>query len=160
MKLGAIFLLAGLTTAALCAAPAEVTLFSLIGGDYKKPQEVPENFFNPFKVQLAGGAALQKKANVLTNESVSEAVGRRGVSGLIYAEPATMSRVIIGDQVFGVGDELAFPDGDKGGTAPLVPGANVVLRDVGAENLRLDVTPEGGEATREVNFPLRNFWRP
>ncbi len=132
--------------------------FAWVGSDYKKPLEVPDNFFNPFKIQATGSAAPRKASAAITNELVSEAVGHRGVSGLVYSTPAATSHVIIGDQVFGIGDELVFPEGDTGETAPLVVGATVVLREVGAGDLALDLTPEG-EATRRISFPLRAFWR-
>ena len=120
---------------------------------------MPDNFFNPFKIQATGSAAPRKASAAITNELVSEAVGHRGVSGLVYGTPAATSHVIIGDQVFGIGDELVFPDGDTGKDIPLVAGAAVVLREIGAQDLALDLTPEG-EATRRINFPLRAFWRP
>ncbi len=141
------------------ASPAAPSLFERVGSDYKKPQEVPDSFFNPFKIQATGVSAPKKGSAAITNELVSDAVGRRGVSGVVYAAPAETSHVIIGDQVFGIGDELVFPEADGAGSAPLVPGAAVVLREIGAHDLALDLTPEG-EATRRVNFPLHAFWRP
>ena len=67
-------------------------------------------------------------------------------------------RVIIGDQVFAVGDELGFPDGEKPGLAPLLAGSTVILREADAHHLVLEVSAEG-EVPRRVNFPLVDFWR-
>jgi hypothetical protein len=140
--------------------PAANDPFALIGPDYKKPVELPDTFFNPFKVAGAGGAAVQKKGGEgVTNQVVSEAMAHRGVSGVLYAASGADDRAIIGDQVFALGEELSFPDGDKGGLAPLVAGATVVLRAIGAESLSLDVTPEG-EPTRPMTYSLRAFLRP
>jgi hypothetical protein len=165
MKAAPLLLLAVLAAGPLGAAPASAadsagpSLFDRVSSDYKKPQEVPDNFFNPFKIQATGSAAPRKASAAITNELVSEAVGHRGVSGLVYATPAATSHVIIGDQVFGIGDELVFPDGDSGREVPLVAGAAVILREIGGHDLALDLTPEG-EATRRISFPLRAFWRP
>jgi hypothetical protein len=167
MKSALILLLAALAVVPLSGAPASspasapsgAALFEQVGSDYKKPQEVPDTFFNPFKIQATGSAAPKKGGAAITNELVSDAVGRRGVSGLAYAKTADASHVIIGDQVFGIGDELTFPDGDTGGSVPLVAGAIVVLRQIGAQDLALDLTPEG-EATRRINLPLHAFWQP
>ena len=154
-----LLLLAGLAAA---TARAELTSgdgrFQPIGIDYKKPQVLPDSFFNPFKVQV--GAALSKKdGGGVTNESVSDAIGKRGVSGIVYGPGGKAKRAIIGDEVFDVGDELSFRDAGKPGGAPLVAGASVVLREVGSRSLGVDVTADG-ETTRRVTFPLLNFWKP
>ena len=134
-------------------------LISLIGPDYKKAQELPDTFFNPFKIETTVEFSGQKKSSAVTEQAVAEAVGRKGVSGVIYAANIGMSQVIIGDQVFRVGDELDFPDGESGASVPLISGANVVLREVSATNLVFDFSSEG-EAAHRSTFSLRNFWRP
>jgi hypothetical protein len=134
-------------------------LFSLVGADYKKPQELPDSFFNPFKIDTAFESALQKKAEPVTNEAVTDALDRHGVSGITYASEPGQNRVLIGDQVFGVGDELTFPDMEKGGSQPLMTGASITLREINPGYLSFDVTPEG-EAAHRLSFSLRNFWKP
>jgi hypothetical protein len=142
------------------AAPVpQAYLFGLIGPDYKKPREVPDVFFNPFKIQASSAIAAGPKKDAVSNEAIAEAIARRGVTGIVCAPDGHASRVIIGDQVFAAGDELSFPVGEKDGLAPLVPGASTVLREVGPESLSFEVTPDG-EAARRLNFPLRDFWRP
>ncbi len=75
--------------------------------------------------------------------------------------PAGANKVIIGDQVFGVGEELSFPTKDtaKDEPDPLVAGASVVLLEVKPESLTVEITAEG-EPPRRLAYPLRNFWRP
>jgi hypothetical protein len=145
--------------AAPASAPAPASPFSLVGADYKKPQELPDNFFNPFKVDATFESALQKKNGPVTNEAITDALDLHGVSGIVYASAAGQSRVLIGDQVFSVGEEVTFPDLEKGGTLPLVPGANVTLREVSSGQLFFDVVPEG-ETGRRFGYSLRQFWKP
>jgi hypothetical protein len=144
--------------AAILAA-AEESRFNSVQTDYKKPQELSEAFFNPFKVHATVQELQKKGSAAITNETVIDAVAGRGISGMLFAAKPTMNRVIIGDQVFSVGEELTFPDLEKGGQAPLLVGANVILRRVRSDGLELDVNTET-EPVRRVNFPLRNFWRP
>ena len=145
---------------ALAASSAALArLISLIGPDYKKGAELPDTFFNPFKVEATMELALQKRSAAVTEQGIAEAVGRKGVSGIIYAGNAGLSQVIIGDQVFRVGDELDFPDGEGGAMTPLVGGASVILREVDPKDLVFDFTAEG-ESARRSTFSLRNFWAP
>ena len=154
------------TPAAAVPAPAPAkgdpdALFALVGRDYKKPLEVPDGFFNPFKIDTTSELVTQQKmAGVtVTNDAVTEAVERLGVSGIVYGQgTAGAARVIIGDQVFRIGDTLEFPDA-KGGMNPLIPGANVTLREVAANTLVFDFASET-EPARRASFPLHTFWRP
>jgi len=134
-------------------------LFALVGPDYKKAREIPDLFFNPFKVEATTELSMQKKGAAVSEQSVAEAVGRRGVSGIVYAANAGASRVIIGDQVFRIGDELSFSDGASEAAVPLVPGASVILREVRRDSLVFDFAAEG-ESARRSTLPLRTFWRP
>ena len=150
----------GTAPSALAAGSAALArLISLIGPDYKKGAELPDTFFNPFKVEATMELALQRKGAVVTEQGIADAVGRKGVSGIIYSDNAGLSQVIIGDQVFRVGDELNFPDGEGGAMAPLVAGASVILREVDPKDLVFDYTAEG-ESARRSTFSLRNFWAP
>lgn len=145
--------------AAANGTAALAKLMNLIGPDYKKAEDLPDTFFNPFKVEATMEMTLQKRSAAVTEQGVAEAVGRKGVSGIIYADNPGLSQVIIGDQVFRVGDELSFPDGEGGAMAPLVAGATVILREVGAKNLVFDFTAEG-ESARRSSLSLRSFWAP
>jgi hypothetical protein len=133
-------------------------LIPLITPDYKKAQELPDTFFNPFKVEATMELSGQKRAGTVTEQSVADAVGHKGVSGIIFAPEPGMNQVIIGDQVFRVGDELNFPD-DGGAMAPLLSGASVILREVDGKNLVFEFTAEGG-ISRRSTFSLGNFLRP
>jgi hypothetical protein len=159
MKTMLCFLLVALAAEAPLRGAKEADVdFNPVGIDYKKPQDLPDTFFNPFKI-AAGVDSQKKDSATVTNDTIIEALGHRGISGIIYAQRDSRNRVIIGDQVFGVGDELAFPNDTKDTPDPLVTGASVVLREVGKANLTLDVSPEG-EPARRMTFPLRAFWRP
>jgi hypothetical protein len=135
-------------------------MFSLIGDSYKKPRDVPDTFFNPFKIQAGGGPGAQKKeGTAATPEGVATAISQRGITGIVYGpDGGAASSVIIGDEVFAMGDELSFPD-DKGAYAPMVAGATVVLRAVNADSLALDITSDS-EGVRHVTVPLRDFLKP
>jgi hypothetical protein len=160
MKTLPCILLAGLISGLPLRGATDAGGFNSVRPDYKKEQELPDTFFNPFKVQSTAESDLQKKDSAtITNEAISDALSHRGISGVIYASRDSHDRVIIGDQVFGVGDELTFPNDAKDAPDPLVTGANVVLREVGTASLSFDVTPEG-EPARRMNFPLRAFWHP
>jgi len=141
-------------------SPDSASRYSLIGEDYKKAAVLPESVFNPFKVQAAelpGGG--KKDMAGATDESILAAVEHHRVSGVLLAPDAASNRVIIGDQVFAIGDPVEFFDQDKGEPVPLVMGANVVLRGIKRDSLALDVDLEG-ESPRRVDFLLRSFWRP
>jgi hypothetical protein len=150
------------------AAPAPVpeheadsaSRYDLIGEDYKKAAVLPDTVFNPFKIQAAELPGGNKRDTVgATNESILAAVEHHRVSGVLLATDTASNRVIIGDEVFGVGDTLEFFEPDKGEAVPLVMGANVVLREIKRDSLALDVGLEG-ETPHRIDFLLRSFWRP
>lgn len=158
--------LAGAAVAAPSAGPgpgpdgaALARSFALLGPDYKKPRDVPDMFFNPFKIEPSFELSAQKRGAAVSEQGVADAVGRRGVSGIVYAADAGMNQVIIGDQVFRIGDELTFPDGSGGQPVPLVAGASVVLREVGRNTLVFDFAADG-EAAHRSSFSLQGFWKP
>jgi hypothetical protein len=137
------------------SAPA----FIPITPDYKKPVEVAEDFFDPFRAQTsASGEGEGKEAGVISDEAVSAAIGARGVSGVVLEKDDGADRVIIGDQVFSAGDELLFPDVKTGESAPLLAGAAVILREIHRDSLVFEINP-GSSATRRLPFSLRQFWR-
>lgn len=160
MKTSGTALLAALLvgTAAGTPAPAADTRYAPFGPAFKQPQVLPDSFFNPFKVQTEASAAKKDGPGVAA-ESVAEAVTLRRVTGIAYAPAGGASRAIIGDEVFGIGDEVSFPDPDKPGLTPLVPGNTVVLREVDAHHLAFDVGAEG-ETPHRVIYSLRTFWSP
>jgi hypothetical protein len=138
--------------------PAGDNRFDAFGAEYKKPQVLPETFFNPFKVQAEAGGAKKEGAGVAA-DTVVEAVALRRVTGIVYAAKGDASWAIIGDQVFSIGDEVSFPDAGMPGLTPLVPGNTVVLREVDAHHLGFDVGADG-EPPRRVSFSLRDFSAP
>ena len=141
-------------------APEE-RVYGSVGTDYKKAQVLTDGFFNPFKAQAPESILQKQESASVTNEAVVAAISHRAISGLIYATAGETDKVIIGDQVFSIGDELEFPskDATQDGPVPLVSGASIVLRAVKAQSLTFEITPEG-ETSRQLVFPLRGFWRP
>lgn len=158
---------AAATLRAAPASPAPVpdaadlsSRFRLIGEDYKHASVLPPSLFNPFSIRGAGLPGLGRKDAVdSSDQAVADAVLRRRITGLSLSPDAADSRVIIGDQVFQVGDPLEFFDPDKDTPAPLVLGVRVVVRAIERESLHLEVGVEG-DAPHRVDIPLRTFWRP
>jgi hypothetical protein len=152
--------LAALLAGAPPGAVAAGEVFMPIRPDYKKPQEVPENFFDPFRAQdAADSGSFKRDAAMVSDGTVASAVGTRGISGILLGAKPAANRVIIGDQVFAVGDALQFPDNSQDGFGPLVAGASVVLQAVQRESLVLEIQPDG-RASRELIYSLGGFWRP
>lgn len=156
-------LLAFLAAAALpaSAVPAAAEAFVPIKPEYKKPREVPETFFNPFRAAAASGegGGQRRDPSLSAADAVLAAVAARGVSGVTLGPAPADNRAIVGDQVFAPGDTLEFPPDKAGPPVPLVPGSVVVLREVGHDRLVFDVQGEG-ESGQQASFPLRRFWQP
>ena len=137
--------------------PVPPDRFNLIGEDYKHARELPPTLFNPFKSQASNAALARKETASVTDESVSDALTTRGLSGIVISPDAEANRVVVGDEVFGVGDELSFPDPKRPTLDPLVTGASVLLSAIRQENLEFEVRVEG-EPPRHMTFPLHSFW--
>lgn len=145
-------------TSATLAADASDDSLKRFAPEYKKPIEVPESLFNPFKIQTINELAPRKKeAASVTNEQVAEAIGKRGLSAILYAPDPRRSRMVLGDQNFVVGDELVFVT-DKGESDGLVAGVSVFLREIGPRSLQIEIATQG-EASRLMTFSLREFYR-
>jgi hypothetical protein len=133
---------------------------ALVGDDYRKVEVLPPSFFNPFKVRATSAIPLDRDSNLkITDDAVLQSLEHAGVTGMLLASGGRECRVILGDQVFGVGDTLEFPDGDNPVNTPLLKGAKVVLKGITPVDLDLEVT-FAGEAPHPLTFPLRSFWRP
>lgn len=167
MKSAAPLLLLILPTAALGAVPAAVDLgdpasrFAAIGDAYKQAEVLTDSLFNPFKIKGAVGlpGGKGRDAAAVTDQGIADAVERRRVTGILLAPDPANNRVIIGDEIFSVGDALQFFDRDKGVDEPLALGATVVLKDVKQDSLAVEVSPDG-ENPRRLELTLRTFWRP
>jgi hypothetical protein len=142
-----------------CASAALAILpdrFSLVDSQYKVARELPPTFFNPFKSQ-ANGPGGRKETASITNEMIADALSKRGISGIVLSADARAERVVLGDEVFGVGDELAFPAPKQPVPVALVAGSTVLLTVIRAENLEFEVRVDG-EPSRRLTFPLHAFW--
>jgi len=130
-----------------------------LGPDFKKPIEVPETLFNPFKIQSVNELAPHKKeVATVSNGQVADALGKRIISAILYSPTPKRNRAVIGDQNFEAGDELVFVN-DKGQREPLVAGVSVYLREIGEKTLQIEIATQG-EASRLMAFSLRDFYRP
>ncbi|HEY3756922.1 MAG TPA: hypothetical protein VGL42_12290 [Opitutaceae bacterium] len=158
-RLIAVLILPGFLASAAFAIGVDLqTPFGQMTVDYKNPVEVPANLFNPFKAQLLQKGDDHSAVATVSDDAVRAAVASRGLSGLVLAAAASDNRAIIGNEVFGVGDELSFTD-DKGASAPLVSSATVVLKSISKQTLLLELTA-GGESPRMVAISLRAFLAP
>ena len=146
------------STLHLRAADTSDDALKRLGPDFKKPIEVPDSFFNPFKIQSVNELAPRKKeVAAVTNEQVAEAIGKRAISAILYSPDPKRNRAVIGDQNFEFGDELVFM-GEKGQREPLVAGVSVFLREIGEKTLQIEIATQG-EASRMMAFSLRDFYR-
>jgi hypothetical protein len=167
MKAPAILCLLAAASPLFAAAPAPApgpeapARFQPVGDNYKKAAVLEESTFNPFKIQSATGVPGfgRKDTPAASNEMVAEAVAHRRITGVLLAANPADNRVIIGDEVFGVGDTVEFFDRDKGANVPLAAGASVTIHEIRQNSLLLDIGLDG-ESPRRLDFPLRDFWRP
>lgn len=149
----------GAAPAAAGPLDGSAPLFSQLTEDYKRPVDVPNSFFNPFKIQAGVRAGDDRRDTAVASDgAVRAALSQRGLSGVVFDHDAAQNRAIIGNQVFAVGDELQFVD-DSGKTSSLVPNATVILRAISATQLTLDVAT-GGEAPHPVTYSLHTFLQP
>jgi hypothetical protein len=118
-----------------------------------------ENFYNPFKL-TARQAALPLSAQLtLTNEQIAQLLGKRKVQGLIFGtDGVTGKRAIIGDEVFAVGDEIAFYDNDYVITRLSSAGIVRSVR-ITRESLEFEISVSG-QPSRRMDYSLSSFFTP
>jgi hypothetical protein len=133
---------------------------AFIGDDYKKRVAVTDALFNPFKVQVSIDTGVgHRDDGAVTDESIVSALEARRISGITFASNPAANRVILGDQIFGVGEAVEFFDDRNDKMAPLVSGVRIVLREVKQDSLVFEVAGENAAARRLI-FPLHRFWQP
>ena len=134
--------------------------FNAVGVDYKKPQVLTETFFNPFHVQMGMDAMQKRNSAAITDEAVTDAIGTRKISGVLYqrqakSPPASSSATRCSPSA----RRSTFPDDTKARSIPWSRARASSCAAVAADSIGLDVSPET-EATRRLNIPLRAFWHP
>jgi len=118
-----------------------------------------ENFYNPFKLTTRQAALPLSTRSTLTNEQIVELLGERKIQGLIFgADGMTGTRAIIGDQVFAVGDEIAFYNADYVFTR-LSSAGIVRLLKITRESLEFEISVSG-QPSRNMQYSLSTFFSP
>ena len=118
-----------------------------------------ENFYNPFKLTARQAALPLSAQSTLTNEEIAQLLGERKVQGLIFgADGMTGKRAIIGDEVFAVGDEIAFYNDDYVLTR-LSPAGIIRLVKITRESLEFEISVSG-QPSRKMDYSLSSFLTP
>jgi hypothetical protein len=118
-----------------------------------------ENFYNPFKLTARQAALPLSVLSTLTNEQIAQLLGERKVQGLIFgADGVTGTRAIIGDEVFAVGDEIAFYNDDYVFTR-LSTAGNIRLVKITRESLEFEISVSG-QPSRRMDYSLSSFFTP
>jgi hypothetical protein len=118
-----------------------------------------ENFYNPFKLTARQAALPLSAQSTLTNEQIAQLLRQRKIQGLIFgADGMTGKRVIIGDEVFAVGDEIAFYNDDY--ILTHLSSAGIVrLIKITRESLEFDISVSG-QPSRRMDYSLSAFFAP
>jgi hypothetical protein len=145
----------------LCRASAEDKPASYAGYNLTARAAVTlgENFYNPFKLTARQAALPLSALSTLTNEQIAQLLGERKVQGLIFgADGVTGKRVIIGDELFTVGDEIAFYNNDC--VLTRLSSAGIIhLVKITRESLEFEISVNG-QPSRRVDYSLSSFFTP
>jgi hypothetical protein len=118
-----------------------------------------ENYYNPFKLTAHQAALPLSSQPTLTNEQIAQLLGERKVQGLIFgADGVTGKRAIIGDEVFAIGDEIAFYNDDYVLTRLSTAGI-VHLVKITRKSLEFDISVNG-QPSRRMDYSLSAFFNP
>jgi hypothetical protein len=118
-----------------------------------------ENFYNPFKLSARQAALPLSALSTLTNEQIAQLLGERKIQGLIFdADGVTGKRAIIGDEVFAVGDEIAFYNKDYVFTR-LSSAGIIRLVKITRESLEFEISVSG-QPSRRMDYSLSSFFTP
>jgi len=145
----------------LCLASAEDRPNSYTGYNLASRAAVTldENFYNPFKLTARQAALPLSAQSTLTNEKIAHLLGERKVQGLIFgADGVTGERAVIGDEVFTVGDEIAFYNDDYVLTR-LSPAGIIRLVKITRESLEFEISVSG-QPSRKMDYSLSSFLTP
>jgi hypothetical protein len=146
---------------AICIASEEDRLNSYAGYNLagRAAVTLDENFYNPFKLTARQAALPLSAQSTLTNEQIAQLLGERKVQGLIFsADGITGKRAIIGDEVFAVGDELAFYN-DEYVLTRLSSAGIIRLVKISRESLEFEISVSG-QPSRRMDYSLSSFFTP
>jgi hypothetical protein len=118
-----------------------------------------ENFYNPFKLTARQAALPFSAQSALSNEQIAQLLGERKVQGLIFgADGVTGKRAIIGDEVFAVGDEIAFYNDDY--VLTRLSSAGIIrLVKITRESLEFEISVSG-QPSHRMDYSLSSFLIP
>ena len=118
-----------------------------------------ENFYNPFKLTARQAALPLSARSTLTNEQIAQLLGQQKIQGLIFdADGVTGKSAIIGDEVFAVGDEIAFFNDDY--VLTRLSSAGIIrLMKITHESLEFEVSVSG-QPSRKMDYSLSAFFTP
>jgi hypothetical protein len=117
------------------------------------------NFYNPFKLTARQVALPLSALSTLTNEQIAQLLGERKIQGLIFgADGVTGKRAIIGDEVFAVGDEIAFYNNGYVFTR-LSSAGSIRLARITRESLEFEISVSG-QPSRRMDYSLSSFFAP
>jgi hypothetical protein len=145
----------------LCRASEEDKPNSYIGYNLAARAAVTldENFYNHFKLTARQAALPLSAQSTLTNEQIAQLLGERKVQGLIFgADGMTGKRAIIGDEVFAVGDEIAFYN-DAYVLTRLSSAGIIRLVKITRESLEFEISVIG-QPSRRMDYSLSSFFIP
>jgi hypothetical protein len=116
-----------------------------------------EDFYNPFKLTAFQDALPLSAHSTLTNDQIAGLLWARKVQGLVFgADGMTGKSAIIGDEVFAVGDEIAFYSEDCVLTR-LSPAGIVRLVKITRESLEFEISVSG-QPSRNMEYSLSAFF--
>jgi hypothetical protein len=144
-----------------CIASTEDTPNSYAGYNLAARAAVTldENFYNPFKLTSVQAALPLSTQSTLNNEQIAQLLGERKIQGLIFGPDGTTGkRAIIGDEVFAVGDELAFYNDDY--VLTRLSSAGIIrLVKITRESLEFEISVSG-QPSRRMDYSLSAFFTP
>jgi hypothetical protein len=145
----------------LCLAQAQDKPNSYIGYNLAARAAVTldENFYNPFKLTTRQATLPLSSQPTPTNEQIAQLLGERKIQGLIFsADGVTGKRAIIGDEVFAIGDEIAFYNNDY--VLTRLSSAGIVrLVKITRRSLEFDISVNG-QPSRRMDYSLSAFFNP
>jgi hypothetical protein len=145
----------------LCRASAEdkPNLYAGYNLAARAAVTLDENFYNPFKFTARQAALPLITQSTLTNEQIAQLLEARKIQGLIFgADGVTGKRAIIGDEVFAVGDEIAFYNNDY--VLTRLSSAGIVrLVKITRDSLEFEISVQG-LPSRRMDYSLGAFFTP
>jgi len=153
------FLAAFLFVSFIASAQDNPNPYASYGPATRAAATLDSNFYNPFKITTQQATLPFSNQSTLTNEQIGQLLGERKIQGLIFgADGVTGKQAIIGDQVFSVGDEIAFYNDDYA-LVRLSSAGIVRLVKITRESLEFEISVSG-QPSRNMEYSLSAFFTP